>query len=452
MPKTIIVDNLQLVADRKNTFLNSDLSSGVGTMSVQSIIGITTNQILLIGDFGKENSEIILTHASTSPSGSTVTFASNTLFSHSRGTNITILAWDQIEISWSATATGSKSVLSTISIQADLLSSLYDDTSKSNGYYFYRFKNSLTTTYSDYSNAIPFAGYGDNTVYAIKQRALEELGETIGTLITNARLNKYLDQGRRELDNNPLVLRWSFRQKFDQDIGDAIPGAYSIIAPTDLRDPNTNKNIFGLRIGKFGQALEYQTPQRFKENYRNIAHATLNGSITTADTSIVLTKSGDFDESGNIVIGAETISGVLDTVSYSANNESTQTISGVTGIGANKSTGVDVWQNATFGLPRNYTIIDGYIYFDVPFSDDYAGENIYMDYYSTIVTVNDDGDELDEPEYDMYVSYLKYRIKSLKSNGKLERDSDPDFKDWKERSISLINKEISGQDIILIPE
>ena len=118
----------------------------------------------------------------------------------------------------------------------------------------------------------------------------------------------------------------------------------------------------------------------------NVAHTTLNGAVLTSDTSITLTDSGDFDESGSIYIAAAATTGVLDTVAYTANAEATNIISGVTGIQtAGHATLIDVWQGVTFGFPTFFTVNDGYIYFDVPFEDSLAGENIYMDYYSTLV-------------------------------------------------------------------
>jgi len=47
------------------------------------------------------------------------------------------------------------------------------------------------------------------------------------------------------------------------------------------------------------------------------------------------------------------------------------------------------------------------VLFNIPFSDDLAGNNIYIDYYYTLPVYNSDNDVLDEPEYDMYVDYLK---------------------------------------------
>jgi hypothetical protein len=339
--------------------------------------------------------------------------------------------------------------LTAVDIQSDNLDTIIQRPSDaSTDVYRVRFYNSTTTTYSQYSDEIVGSGYADNSVFSIKARALRSLGEKVGDLITNEFLNESLWEGRRELDNE--VSKWSWRTKFNQLVGSVIPGRWSLTAPTDLRDPHTNQNILALRVGKQAFPLEYQDRNRFNQNYVNVAHNTLDGAVLAAATSITLTDSGDFDETGTLYIAAEDESLDRDTVEYTANNEVTNVLSGVTGVLAH-ATGRDVWQNATFGLPRAYTIDNGVIYFDVPFGDDIAGESIEMDYYGELVAYDSDADVLDEPEYDLFVSYLKYKIKYLKSNGTLDFKADPDFIEWLSRKKNLIEGDLLGQEIHLIP-
>ncbi len=248
------------------------------------------------------------------------------------------------------------------------------------------------------------------------------------------------------------VLRWSFRTKFNTDIGSIIPGQWSVTAPTDLRDRNTYKNILGLRIGRSNWPCVYQDQRRFRQNYLNVGHTTLNGAILSGATSIILTSSGDFDASGSIVIAAQNISSTKDTASYITNTLATNTLGTVTGVDANAASGTDVWQQATFGMPTAFTIDNGVIYFDVPFDDTYAGENIYLDYYQALQPVNSDSDVLDEPFYDLYCSYLKWKIKSLKSNGSLKPTEDGDYLLFQQGLGELISQEVLGQNVNFVPD
>jgi hypothetical protein len=124
----------------------------------------------------------------------------------------------------------------------------------------------------------------------------------------------------------------------------------------------------------------------------------------------------------------------------------------VTGIATGgHASGTQVWQGVTFGEPTCYTIEDGYILFDCPFDDEYAGENIYMDYYYTLPVYNSDADIVDEPEWDCFSDFLKWKIKYKKSNGTLQASTDVDYAMWREKKQGFITKQHLGESIYLFP-
>ena len=63
-----------------------------------------------------------------------------------------------------------------------------------------------------------------------------------------------------------------------------------------------------------------------------------------------------------------------------------------------------------------------------------------------------EGDELDEPEFDFYVSYLKFKIKQRQSQGKLVLNKDADGLEYLDGLADLIRKEVSGQTILFQPD
>lgn len=130
------------------TFLSADIASASATLTVKNITGFAINQILLIGQAGNQGAEIIKTHASTAPTGSTITLASNTVFPHSAGTLVTVLNFDQVEFNHTVTLTGAKTVLATVNVAANNSETLYNDLTYTTGYYFARFKNSITAAFS----------------------------------------------------------------------------------------------------------------------------------------------------------------------------------------------------------------------------------------------------------------------------------------------------------------
>lgn len=440
-----------------SSFLEADVASGISVLSANGTF-FADGQYIIIGQPGQEKSEIVKINGS--PTASSINITPALSFSHNRGDVITLIEYNQIEPQRSVDGI-SYSALTIIDINPQVAETYLQRTGdNTTDYYKFRFYNSTSTLYSGYSDAVVASGYDDNSVYAIKQRALSQMGEKVSDLVTNDFLNDALNEGRRIVDMGTAtvdgisqrVLRWSFRTKFNTDIGNIISGTWSVTTPTDLRDRNTYKNILGLRIGRSNWPCTYQDQRRFRQNYLNVGHTTLNGAITPIDTSIILTSSGDFDDSGAIVVAAQTVSGSKDTISYTGNTLATATLTGVTGITTNAASGTDVWQQATFGMPTAYTIDNGVIYFDVPFDDMYGGENIYLDYYQSLQAVNSDSDLLDEPFYDLYVPYLKFKIKSLKSNGALNPKEDGDYLLFQQGLAELVSQEVSGQNVNFVPD
>ena len=78
--------------------------------------------------------------------------------------------------------------------------------------------------------------------------------------------------------------------------------------------------------------------------------------------------------------------------------------------------------------------------------------NIYADYYRTLVGYNSDADVLDEPQYDMYVNYLKAAIKHKKNKGEGDMTNDSDFKEWEKKRDKALAKEYGGVEIRISPD
>lgn len=439
------------IQDEQRTYLDADVSSGVSSISANGL-NFVIGQYMLIGQPGALKSEIIQIHASTPPTATTITLATATSFAHSRGDVVRFIPYNQITPEHSSDGV-SYTADSAIPIRADSTETYLQRLSDGSGY-FYRFHFNNGSSYSQYSDPIPAVGYADNTIGNIKRRALREIGESLGDLFNDQDLNDWLQQGRRQLDQMPQILRWTFRTKFNAIVGQCISGNWTVTAPTDLRDRNTYKNILGITFGRQNRPCIYQDRVRFNQNYLNVARSTLNGVVAGGATSIVLSSTHDFDDSGSISVAGGAVGTLHSNLTYAANNRSTNTLTGVTGVpGGGYATGLTVWQNANFfGLPTAYTIDSGSIQFDVPFYDQLDGRNIVMDYYTTIPPISTDSQAFDEPFYDLYVPWLKWKIKYKKANGKIDRDSDPDYRDWMEGVSKVIGQETNGQRVHMVPD
>ena len=434
--------------DTNITFLTTDYASGVSSFAIENGLKFADTNYIVVNNKGNEKCEIL--QISGSPTVSAMSLVSASSHAHNRGEQIQFIPFNQVVIE-SSTDNITFSPLTTLDLNPASQDTFYNDTTgTATTYYRVRFKNESDTTYSTYSDAILATGYSANSAGQIIQTALSDLGESIdGKVITKRFLFDALNEGRREIDEDKSIKRWPFRSVFNHNLYSIIPGQYKVAVPADLRDPETNKNIIGIRVGKDGRPCDYYDEQAFDNDYMTTYHTTLNGAIVTADTSITLTDSGDFDESGSIEIAGEDIDEVLDSVAYTANTETTNIISGVTGIrAAGHADGIDVWQNAAFGLPTNFTLNDGYIYFSQPFADDYAGESVYIDYYKGITDINSDGDELDEPFYNIYIPWLRFKIKAKKDKD-LDWKNDIDYIAWLNKKEAQIEKNYLGQTIRL---
>jgi len=445
--KTIFIDNTQFTKEKKKTYLTADSVAAGTTLTVQSILGFAINQVLCLGDISEEDCELVQTHGSSAPANSIITLTSSAMvFAHPQDTKVYILDYDQIEISHATTTTGSKSILATINIQPDQKETIYNESAQTSGYYFTRLKNSINTTYSSYSDPIPYAGYTDSTVYRIKERALNSVGEEIGDVITHTFLDECLWQARREFHDSPG--KRPFRAIYNYNAGTTYAGQFRLECPTDLDDQFSGVNIFGVRIGK-EQNMSYYDKKEWDRDYEGHAWTTLSSAYGTADTTISLTNSKDFPSSGSIKIQE-------DTIEYSVNDVVNGSLMIDTAGGSAHSSGALVWDNGMgYGLPIYFTAFrdtDGtsYIAFDLPISDTYKDRNIFLDYYRGVSSKDSDADELDEPEYDMYVHYLAWRIKKKKNQG-IQAIDDPDYQLWLAKKEQALKNEKTGQKIRMTP-
>lgn len=286
--KTLYTQNTDLTRDKRFSYLTEDVNSTGTTFRIQSILGfesLTTSsgQIVCIGEIGAERTELLRTSNTTAPSQSykEITLRDTMNFDHPQDTKVYIVDYNRVEAQWSATTGGSKSTLTAypMQIMPDLIETVQTDTVQSTGFYFIRFNESIGNTNSDWSDPIPFAGYDDNMVFSIKQRALNKIGEEIdGKIITHTFLNEALWTARRFYHDS--AGRRPFRRVFNKVIGTALTGSYRIDLPTDVDDPYTAQNIYGVRIGANAN-MGYYDKKEWDFDYRSRPHTILTAAYTT---------------------------------------------------------------------------------------------------------------------------------------------------------------------------
>lgn len=430
------------------TYLSADSAVGVSSLSVENGFSFAVGQYAVLGMVGSEKSEIVRLHTVTTPTASAITLNAVTSFAHNRGDSLQFIPYNQIIIQRSTNGGSSYSDLATIDIRSDATETFYADTTGASTYlYRAKFYNSSSTSESASSDAVLASGLVWNAVGAIKARALQQTGEVIGGIISDSFLNESLWEARREVDNS--LKRWSFRESFNSVLGTIAEGANSMTVPTTLRNPSTNQNIRGLRTARTGRNIDYIDKRAWDQWYEGKIHTTVATQPSVGQTTLVLTETGNLADSGSVQIGSNTIT-------YTAKNNSTNTLSGIPASGdgsitATHAAGTDVWQNIAYGEPTRYTIFNGRIYFNVPFDSTFEASEVLIDFYNSLPEYDSDSDVLDEPEPDMFVSYLKYKIKYLKDKGKIKRENDDDYQEYIQKLSSMIRKERTGQDVRMVP-
>ncbi len=124
-----------LLVDAPVTTLTVNTASGATVLSVNNANLFFNSFPILIGEPGNQTSEVSYIQSIT---GNDITLQSATTYPHSASTNIYFLIFDQIELSHSDTVNGSKTVLNTLDITADVTTD-YNDNASTGGFYFARF-------------------------------------------------------------------------------------------------------------------------------------------------------------------------------------------------------------------------------------------------------------------------------------------------------------------------
>ena len=427
--------------------LSASASSGASTISVYSIDKFAINKILLFGEFGQEGSETIKTDSSVAPTGTTVTLATALTKSHPKDTKVYVIPYDQVEVSHASTTTGSKTVLTTVGLDEEGLSTVYTDTSQSSGYYFTRFKNSITGDYTDYSDPIPYSGFEANTVGRLIEMSMKETRKDFNEVLTYQMLLDEINACLRHIRGK--LKHWSNVQEFDYVVDQMDRGEYKFTMPSTYYDPNSNRSCLDVRVGD--RSLMFVDKRELNELMDDTHLTTIATQATSGQTTLDLSSSADFDDSGTVNIYSGTTQYPITYTAKSGNTLTGIPASGTGSITATLVAGLNVWQGESEGTPSVFTIADGYLYLWPLINSTDSGFNIEMDFYTDIVEVNSDADEITLARHDLIKYWLKWMIRNI-----TERKGEPNFNDgdWVLFNSSIadaVRREDSGQKFKMMP-
>lgn len=412
----------------ERTYLSADMAVGTA-MTVKSQAGFhaTDNQPLIIGELGGEITELVETDTSSSPS--TITLANASIFAHSAGTPVYLIKFDQIEVSHSTTLTGSKSTLTAnsglYSIQPDKDYFILDETEFTTGFYFVRFKESVGSTFSEYSDGIEVGTWERDTVGYMIDRSLSNIGVTLSDSITLWDCYEWINNGMKLIQGK--LQRWAEHYTYNAVLGQTSRGINTLTMPTDAYDQETNKSIIGIRIGDENK-LTYLSPVEFEEQIGGALTTQVTTQAEISDTTLEIDNSYDFADTGTVSVY---ISGTKYNITYTGITRSATAgvltgvpTSGTGSITVQIAVDTNVWQGETEGIPLYFTVRNSKLEWYPMTDGNEDNQNVYGDYAKVATVVDTDRDTIDYQRFDMLQSYLTFRIKMKSRN-----DGELDFED-----------------------
>lgn len=427
-----------------NTYLTAAIAASGTSLTVANNAGFSNTDpqtLILFENLGSANAEIKRVNGAIT-AGTALT-SQGVTFPHAINTPLSRILFNQVEISGASTVAGAKTSIETVNINVQAGWTDYVVTGSTYNYYFARFYNSLVTTpyYGEYSDSVAYTDFPVNTLGFVRRLAFKNVGEEFGGRWD---FSWVADQIYLcELDVLREKDKWSQLVELDYDLGNVTVGMARIALPDDIEDKQTNKSILGVRIGT-DDNLDFIDRPHFEELMENVATTTLASDINALDVTVTLTDSRDFEDSGSIEIEGTSYS-------YTANNRSTNVLSGFTAFTDTYSAGDQVWQGTYAGIPTAFTVKDGYIYFDVPPNDDYDGRNIWLDYYKGVTRHDSDGDVLGFNDSGLYVSWLEMAIKKEKANGLLA-PTDISLLEFQKRKGMMVAKDRNPVGLKIVPQ
>lgn len=258
--RKIYIKNPDLSQTEK-TALDADYTSGT-SLTVINNSGWADGDILVIKTPGTEKSESQSVASTTG--ATTITIDSALKFNHQVGERIYRSEYNQIEVS---VYTTSWSVLATVSISWDAQETLYiHQGGTDSSIYRFRYKNSATSNFSEYSGSIGGTGYTSSQAGYQVKRVRQVLKDPDGKIMTDADILRSLSDAKNII--KAIRDDWYFWLKEDEGTITTVDGTskYNLddisssieyVKDIRFRDQSGSDDII--------YHLKYETPTVFEQ-------------------------------------------------------------------------------------------------------------------------------------------------------------------------------------------
>lgn len=225
------------------TDLAVDYSSGT-TPTVRNNNSFAANDLAVFGAPGEELTEQKKIDSLSGVTGFNLASALN--FAHNKGTPVYKSLWDFVEIEGRSSSAGVFAVLTQSGIQWDSKTrqTIYHHAAGDDNWeYRFRFYNSITTLYSEYSPTLTGAGFEQNQAGYIIRDARVAAGDIEGNILTTDELLRRLTRAKNIIRaHNPRYWFWKV-DGFNSSKSIAATAGNNVYSLSSITDLGTLDNI-----------------------------------------------------------------------------------------------------------------------------------------------------------------------------------------------------------------
>ena len=416
----IKVKHPNLSANPKSA-LNSPIDKTATSMSVYDNNGLADNDWFIVGDIGdNQTEECDINGAVTRGTALTIT---NTLkLDHEIDAPVTKINEKQVKL-YGSTADGvAGTLIETFSIQWNKFFTEYTLKTTDTAYAYYYVTYYDGTTEGATSDYVSASGLGRNSIAEMVNLALDTTNSKINNKITYDFLVRSANECQDSIaqfsyqdpkSGDMVYMNWDF--EIDRDITSLTASTneneYDLTS-LNLKHTQTDNSIINVVFGT-SVPLAKIPVQEYDEKMASKIRTEVKTEGAIGSVTLVVDSNVEFNESGNLYVGGQTIT-------YTGKS-GTDTFTGIpaSGTGSITSTAtVDmvVWQNLAPGLPDKYTIDNGTLKFTYPVESDYNGYPIKVRFFKKLTALSEFCDETDVTFYNVFSSYLAYKIEKRKGN------------------------------------
>ena len=374
------------ISGEEHTYLTVACAASASSITIADFSGFSDNDYLVLGIYGKEKAEIVLVDDAAIDATISLDATDVLAYAHPVNTKITVIPFNQVEISSATTETGTYSVLTTIDLQVDSEYTTYDDSAAaSTTWYKVRFKNSsvVTPTYSEYSDPVQATGFKANSRGRLKSAVRSLFGDKYGKWVGEDDLNNFFYQVETEVFD--YRRKWSFLQTEGTFALTAGVHKYALATQlSDIKAPTKNyiENIWIHDNAPF----TYKDRKEFDALLEGAKWTTLSAAIVTDATIAYLTDGDKLDDSGTCYMEG-------DDIAYTDITDNTMTATAGE-VDADHASGTEVWQDTELDEPAFFTIWGGDLFVSTCPDDSYVCS---VNYYKAGTPMAEDNDVSEIP-------------------------------------------------------